>query len=376
MNNHSCAGLYIHVPFCIRKCPYCDFYSIAADEGVYDMYTESVVAALGHYAGAYPDFRADTLYFGGGTPLLLGAKRLGRMIAEAARLFGLSGAEITAEGNPGTAREADFADLRACGVNRLSLGLQSANDRELLALGRLHTATMAAESVAAARRAGIENVSLDLMLGVPYQTRESLRRSVRFAAGCGITHLSAYMLKIEEGTPLASSPLRALCAGDDEMAELYLAAAEEAENAGLPQYEISNFARPGRECRHNLKYWRDEEYLGIGPAAHSYMEGRRFFFGRDLAAFMKGDCAALEQEEGPGGGWEEEAMLRLRLSEGLDTRALAEKYPEAPVPGLLLRAAPLEKAGLLAVKDGVVALTVRGFLLSNSVTAELLYGGA
>lgn len=373
MNNLPSVGLYIHVPFCIMKCPYCDFYSVAAGEDIYELYTGAVIRALERYAEIYPR-RADTLYFGGGTPLLLGAKRLCRITEAAARLFGLDGAEVTAEGNPGSARETDLAALRQGGLNRLSFGLQSADGRELLALGRRHTATMAAETVSAARRAGFDNVSLDLMLGTPYQTEESLRKSVRFAAGCGITHLSAYMLKVEEGTPLFTSPLRKLCAGDDALADLYDAACDEAERAGLSQYEISNFALPGRECLHNLKYWRDEEYLGLGPAAHSFMDGRRFYFERELSAFLSGDAPALEVYEGAGGGWEEEAMLRLRLREGLSLDALAQKYPSAPTDDMLRRAKPLEHAGLLSTAGGVLALTRQGFLLSNTVTGEILYG--
>lgn len=371
MNIFSPAGLYIHIPFCISKCRYCDFYSLTDKAELVPEYTNRVISALEHYNERYAR-RYNSLYFGGGTPLLLGEEHLAKIIESESPLLE-EDCEITAEGNPAAAGSFDFLRLKKAGVNRLSLGLQSSDQRELSALGRIHTAEEAAETVRLAQSAGIENISLDLMIGIPYQTEKSLLKSAGFCAALGVKHISAYMLKIEEGTPLASSPLRKECPDDEKTAGLYLALCGELERLGYKQYEISNFALPGCESRHNLKYWRGGEYLGIGPAAHSFMENRRFYFDRDISAFLKKPFELLEREEGSGGGWEEYAMLRLRLCEGLDTAELSARFSSADSAGILRRARLYEPAGLLKIKGSKIAFTPKGFLLSNMLTAEILY---
>lgn len=364
-------GLYIHIPFCRSKCRYCDFYSFPAPQTDGIAYADRLWEALSWYREKATR-RYNSLYFGGGTPLCLGEEQLEKLLL-AAREDLSDDAEVTIEGNPAVAGSIDFPRLRKAGANRLSFGLQSADERELSALGRLHTAKDAADTVKAAREAGFTNLSLDLMIGIPYQTKESLKNSIQFAASLGVEHLSAYLLKIEENTPLAKSDLRFLCADDEKAAELYLFACEELEKEGFSQYEISNFARPGFESRHNLKYWRQEEYLGLGPSAHSFLDGRRFYFDRDLKGFMEKPFSELEKEEGPGGGWEEFAMLRLRLCEGLDTAELSRRFPEAPSAKILERARLYEKPGLTKVENAVIRLTREGFLLSSPLTAEILY---
>lgn len=315
----------------------------------------------------------NSLYFGGGTPLLLGEKHLCD-IMEAASPYLTADAEITAEGNPGAAERVDFSALRKSGINRLSFGLQSADDRELSALGRIHTAAEAAETVEKARKAGFENISLDLMLGIPYQTEESLLKSADFCASLGAKHISCYMLKIEEETPLAKSELRFLCADDEKSSEFYLSACEKLESLGYEQYEISNFAKDGMRSFHNLRYWLDDEYIGIGPSAHSFMEGRRFYTERNIADFFEKPFEENEREESPGGGWEEYAMLRLRLADGLDLAEFSGKFPDAPKPSEILEKARLfEKPGLLKIDEGKIRFTPKGFLLSNALTAEILY---
>ena len=218
------------------------------------------------------------MYFGGGTPILLGARRIERIVSTARRHFGLQNAEITLEANPASTLEETLRDLFAAGVNRLSFGMQSADEEELRILGRRHTAKEAALAVAHAQAAGFSNISLDLMLGIPQQTAQSVERSIGFCAETGITHISAYLLKIEEGTPFDRNGVAARCPDPDEQAERYLQAVEALARHGFCQYEISNFAKPGFHSRHNCKYWLGAEYLGLGPAAHSLMEGRRFFF--------------------------------------------------------------------------------------------------
>ncbi len=371
MNKNAPAGLYIHVPFCIQKCRYCDFYSFPKGEEYFEKYKNRVIEAIDFYQKKYARCY-NSLYFGGGTPLLLGEKRLFE-IMEAARPFLTPDAEVTAEGNPGAAERVDFSVLRSAGINRLSFGLQSSSDNELSALGRIHTAKEAEETVKAAQKAGFDNISLDLMLGIPYQTKESLLKSIAFCDCLGVSHISSYILKIEEGTPLSKSDLRFLCANEDEVSDLYLLACEELSRRGFSQYEISNFAKEGKRSFHNLRYWLDGEYVGIGPSAHSFMEGRRFYTDRNIKSFLTVPFEENEREESSGGGWEEFAMLRLRLSDGLDTEELSKKFPEAPANEILERAKPFENPGLLKINGKNIAFTPKGFLLSNALTAEILY---
>ncbi len=386
MNFSAPMELYIHVPFCVKKCSYCDFYSFSAAEDIFQNYTNRICGAVEHYLRKAPRPVAS-VYFGGGTPTLLGARRLARILetARACAPF-LPEAEITAETNPGI--EADFAELRQAGFNRLSVGLQSAEQNELTALGRIHTAADAEETFRRAREAGFNNLSLDIMLGIPDQTEESLLRTLAFCGRLSPEHVSAYLLKIEEGTPLASSPLRERCADPDTAAALYETAAEKLAELGYRRYEISNFARPGFESKHNLGYWLGTDYLGLGPSAHSLMEGRRFYFERSYRDFMEKDFPEAEIEEDAGGGpaggdpsagipvggWEEFAMLRLRLERGLSLAELSERFPEAPAGEIAKRAEPLAAHGLCICESDIVRLTTKGFLLSNPVTAELLYG--
>lgn len=386
MDASSPMELYIHIPFCVKKCKYCDFYSFPAGEEIFQNYTSRICAAVEHYLRG-TGRPVASVYFGGGTPTLLGAERLIRILetAKTCAPF-LPDAEITAETNPGVGigldmpdTGADFAALRRAGFNRLSVGLQSAEQNELAALGRIHTPGDAEETFRRAREAGFDNISMDIMLGIPYQTEESLGRTLDFCKRLSPEHVSAYLLKIEEGTPLASSPLRDCCAGPDAAAALYEAAAERLSALGYRRYEISNFARPGFESKHNLGYWLGTDYLGLGPSAHSLMEGRRFYFGRSYQDFMEKEFSGAELEEDsegvPVGGWEEFAMLRLRLERGLSLAELSERFPDPPLAAEIgRRAALLAAHGLCIYEEGIVRLTTKGFLLSNPVTAELLYG--
>ena len=371
MNKKSPAGLYIHVPFCAQKCRYCDFYSFPKGDEYFGIYKNRVIEAIEFYSKRYARCY-NSLYFGGGTPLLLGEKHLCD-IMDAVRPYLTKDAEVTAEGNPGIAERVDFSVLKAAGINRLSFGLQSANEKELSALGRIHSPKEAAETVKNAQKAGFDNISLDLMLGIPYQTKENLLESINFCASLGVQHISSYMLKIEEGTPLSKSDLRFLCADEEEVSDFYLFACEELEKRGFEQYEISNFAKGGKRAFHNTRYWLDDEYIGIGPSAHSFMEGRRFYFDRSIKNFLEKPFLENEVEESSGGGWEEFAMLRLRLSDGLDVFELAEKFPEVNAEEILENAKPFEKPGLLKISGSRITFTAKGFLISNALTAEIIY---
>lgn len=361
-------GLYLHIPFCDGKCPYCDFYSVC-DRSDADAYTLALCSEMERAADGRKT--ADTLYLGGGTPPLLGGDNLVRLIETARNCFSFAG-EATLEANPGSVDFKLLEQLRKAGYSRISFGMQSAVPQELAALGRRHTPQQAKQAVFLAKAAGFTNISADLMLGIPYQTRESLRQSLDFIAELEFSHLSAYLLKIEEGTPFAESKISVLCPEEDVVCDLYLDTVQALKEQGLAQYEISNFAKPGMECRHNLKYWRCEEYLGFGPAAHGYHAGRRYGHSRDLTSYLSAPESTVFQTEETPGSFAEYAMLRLRLTEGITLADVKERFGIDPET-LRKRALPLEKHGLLTVRDGRIALTPRGFLVSNEIIARLVF---
>lgn len=364
------AGIYVHVPFCVSKCPYCDFYSFAdADDALKDAYVQAVIKCMQTYAGT----PADTLYFGGGTPALLGGERLYRLIDAVRTCFSLSAdAEITLEANPADNLRETLAAFAAAGGNRLSLGMQSSSPAILQRLGRRHTPQDVSRTVADARAAGIDNLSLDIMLAVPSQTVEQVQADVRFCADVGVSHVSAYLLKIEAGTPFAATTNTPDLPSDDVAADMYLAAADGLETAGYMQYEISNFARAGKQSRHNLKYWNGEEYLGLGPAAHSYFDGKRFAYARDVRAFMDGAPPLSEQNSDIAvGGETEYAMLRLRLTEGLRADRFFARF-QKPLPQAWIAAAKRLPARLVQADENGITFTKEGFLVSNILLSRIL----
>lgn len=360
-------GLYLHIPFCRSKCPYCDFFSKRADEAEYDSYTDLLCERIGLYAKRLGR-RADTVYFGGGTPGLLGSERLCRLLFCAKESFDVcAGAEVTLEVNP-ERKNIDFDALRRGGFNRVSIGLQSANDNELRLLGRLHSAKNASDCIRQAQNAGFDNISLDLMIATPAQTMDSLKRSIDFCASHGAAHVSAYLLKIEPGTAYYRKKESLVLPDDDEQAEMYLYAVSLLKEYGYFQYEISNFARAGAESRHNLKYWHDEEYLGLGPAAHSFIDGRRRYFDRSFESFA--DDRSID--DGEGGSIEEYIMLGLRLSEGVSFMRFTERFGCSVPEEYLSNAWKFIKAGYTEVTDEYMRLTQKGFLLSNALIGEIL----
>ncbi|MCU7651576.1 radical SAM family heme chaperone HemW [Acutalibacter sp. LFL-21] len=363
-------GFYIHVPFCHGKCPYCDFYSRPDSAGGMDAYVSAVIAALAPWRERLAGRELATVYFGGGTPSLLGAQRLGTILQAVRQGFSLaSGAEVTLEANPTHVDRAFFQEARRAGFNRLSMGLQSANGEELRFLGRAHSPQQAALAVENARAGGFENISLDLMLGLPGGSREKLGRSIAFAASLEVEHISSYILKVEPGTPFAARGVQV--PDEDDTAEQYLFAVEELARRGYGQYEISNFARPGKESRHNLLYWRGEEYLGFGPGAHSFFGGRRFYYPRDLEGFLQGNSPV---EDGTGGDFGEFAMLNLRLTRGLRRGDCLARFG---AEGGALFDEALENARhcppqLLRADGEAISFTPEGFLVSNALLVKLL----
>ncbi len=358
-------GLYIHIPFCKGKCPYCDFYSITPTDSIIDSYTNAVCRKL-----QSEKYTFDTVYFGGGTPSLLGAENICKIIRCADTV---SDCEITLECNPsdtgGKTSFFDFKSVAEAGINRISMGLQSASDSERRFLGRRAGADDAKRAVERAQSAGIKNISLDFMLGIEGQSCESIAHSIDFCHRLGATHLSMYMLKLEKGTPLYSRKSELHLPNDDKTADMYLFAVSQAEKNGYFQYEISNFSEKGFESKHNLKYWRCEEYLGIGAAAHSFIGGKRFFYERSAQGFIDGN---MPVEDGSGGDEEEYVMLALRLTEGLNEKYFFEKYSRALPEAFRKKADFFQSHGLMRNSGGCFSLTVQGFLLSNQIIFELI----
>lgn len=368
------AGLYLHIPFCQKRCDYCDFYTMAGRGDLFAPYTAALLHAL-DTAPLPRGSQVDTVYFGGGTPTMLGADRLCTVLEGIRQRYDLTpDAEITLEANPIAITPKMAATLRQGGFNRISMGLQSASPAQLRDLGRTHTAEKAAEAVQIVRAAGFRNLSLDLMLGLPHQTVEEVLGSIRFAAELGAVHLSAYMLQLEEGTPYAARYTESDI-DEETQRQIYLTAIAELERLGFHQYEISNFARPGFESRHNLRYWRCEEYLGVGPAAASCLGGRRFVFPRDIDAFLRAENPwSLCEDEGEAGSPEERVAMALRLREGLDCTALEAACPGYDAGAMLQRASRPELRELCTVTGRTITLTPEGFLVEGSLIPFLLWG--
>ncbi len=361
-------GLYFHIPFCDGKCNYCNFFSKQSTEAEMDLYTEHLDRAIRSW-GERLDRTVDTVYFGGGTPSLLGHSRLIRILNAVKESFVLSNdTEITLEVNPSSTNFLDFAALRNAGFNRLSVGLQSANENELKILERRHSLEDTDNTITAARRSGFENISLDVILAIPGQTIESLHNTLDYCADRHVDHISAYILKIEPETRFYQERDKLPFFEDDAQAAIYEEAVRCLDKLGYRQYEISNFSKEGFQSRHNLIYWHDEEYLGLGPSAHSFIDGKRFYYDNSFDAFYSG--AVLN--EGAGGDKEEYIMLALRLTEGLHYARYEERFKE-PVSDRMIQAAQiLSEKGFVKMSADSFSLTVNGFLVSNSVIGYLL----
>ncbi len=362
-------GLYIHVPFCISKCAYCDFYSVPQNEETYETYKAVLLNQLTE-AKARLSVYADTLYFGGGTPTLLGGKRISEVVTVAKENFGLKDAEITVEANPSEHLYEDFKQMATAGVNRISIGMQSCIDKELKALSRRHTAEDVKRTVSDAKKAGITNISVDVMLGIPHQTLDTLKQSLNFCLTLGVTHVSCYMLKIEPDTPFGKADINSLCLPDDDtVADMYLFMSDYLQSNGFEHYEISNFAKQGFRAKHNMKYWQQKEYLGLGPAAHSYVLGKRFYFERDLNKYLTNPKPIYDSI---GGTSDEYVMLRLRLKDGIVFKEYEEKFGHTFSQKALDKIKQYEKVGLIKTFDGGFCLTKQGFLVSNIIISEIL----
>ncbi len=345
--------IYIHIPFCLRKCLYCDFYSIT-DSSLYDAYTDAVIEEIKEHKGK----NVETVYVGGGTPTSIG-DGLKRIIKAVTDNFHLSdNYEFTVETNPGTSDAFLIGEIAQMGVNRISLGAQSFIDSELKTLGRIHSSKEIFESVKAIRNAGINNLSVDLMFGIPNQTMETLKKSLECILSLNPEHISAYSLILEEGTPFYNMDL--FFPSEDTEREMYYLINETLEKNGFFRYEISNYAKKGMESKHNIRYWKDYEYIGIGAGAHSYNSGKRYNNVCDVEKYIKGterkeNITVISQKERN----LELFMLGLRLKKGIKYNG---EYPH--------KVNSLIKKGLLELCGNYLRLTPRGTDLANLVFME------
>lgn len=359
-------GVYIHIPFCLSKCPYCDFYSMRGSEEKKDLYLDALTKEILSRDNIF----ADTIYLGGGTPSVFGSGRLSRLIENAKKQFHFSEGEITVEINPSSCDEMLIKALSECGVNRISMGLQSAVDEERKMLGRHSETEKVKESVNLCKKYGIENISLDVMLGVPGQTMESLRKTLDFVINSEVKHISAYILKIEENTLFFRRRDSLSLPDEDTVCDMYEFTCRYLEENGFSQYEISNFSKKGYESKHNLKYWNSEEYLGLGPAAHSYLNGKRFYHTRNFEEYLEKPAEYIP--DGDGGSFEEFAMLKLRLTEGVTKKEIAEKFCEKKFDELLKKSDRFIKMKLMNSDGEFLSFTKQGFLLSNTILSEII----
>jgi oxygen-independent coproporphyrinogen-3 oxidase len=380
-------GVYISVPFCRTKCSYCNFASDVFSRAVFERYVDRVCADVENAAliaaemGGRIERAVDSIYVGGGTPTVLEAAQLARILGAVRRQFDVEpSAEVTVECAPGTLTSAVLESLLGCGMNRVSLGVQSFVDQEAAAVGRLHKRSTVLDDVARLRAAGIPNINIDLIAGLPHQTAESWEFSLTETIATGTPHVSVYMLEVDEDSRLG----RELLAGgtryhahfvpdEETMADFYLAACERLESAGISQYEISNFARQSFQSRHNLKYWTRQPYFGFGVDAHSMLLAAT----PDVAAVRFAPADSLEQYMSGAGfqrtavshraALEESLFLGLRLTRGVSVRELVASFGEDGVEAASAAIAEFIESGLMQQRGDFVYLTARGRLLSNEV---------
>jgi len=370
-------GIYIHIPFCASKCAYCNFYSLAGCEHLIPKYHEAILRHIKESAPQLGGYLTDTVYFGGGTPSYFGADRIIE-IFEALKKYGnvLMDSEVTVEANPDSISYSDMVLMRKAGINRLSIGVQSANDGILKSLGRRHTFAEAEKTVADAKKAGFDNISIDLIFGLPSQSKEDWADTLSRAIALKPSHFSCYGLKIEKNTPLYMFKDSPFIPDDDAQADMYLFAVDTLSRAGYYQYEISNFAQKDKQSRHNLKYWQAHEYMGFGAAAHSYIGSQRYSYISNIekytANILSGD-SVVEQNEYIS-RYEcsmEYLMLGLRTTHGISEEEYRAIYPcSFDLTNELLKL--YQKQGWALENEGRWFFTPKGFLVSNTLISNIL----
>lgn len=365
-------GIYIHIPFCVQKCKYCDFVSFSGKDALFHDYADAVIEEMDEYAGV----KADTVFIGGGTPTALSAKELCRIIDACFKKFNIvSEYEFSVEANPGTIDNDKINRLLDSGVNRVSVGVQSFNDEELLKIGRIHNAKTAYNTICQLSQAGFSNINLDLMTALPNQTLQSLSKTLDTAVSLPVTHISAYSLIIEDGTPLENeySKGNIVLPDEDEDREMYAYTVKMFADNGFHQYEISNFAKTGYECRHNKKYWQCEEYIGLGLAAHSYLDGKRFYNISNLDEYISGkkhseDITVLTERDKIG----EFMIMGLRMNEGISEAEFLLRFGKSADALFKPQLDKFTDSGFISRENGRIFLTDKGRNVSNSILCEFL----
>jgi len=369
-------GIYVHIPFCKRKCDYCDFYSLSGcSQKFMDEYIKALVKQLDDYTLGGSKYTVDTIYIGGGTPSFFGGKRIKTLLSEIEKRFALTkNVEVTVEVNPESADKGLFKTLKKAGVNRISMGVQSSNDEDLSRLGRLHNFEGAKTAVELCSKYCTDNISLDLMYGLEGQSVDGFKKAILDIVALKPKHISCYALSVEGGTPLAVR--NPVLPDDDTVADMYFAAVETLENAGYLQYEISNFSLPGYRSRHNSRYWDLSPYIGIGAAAHSFFGDKRFSVIKDAEEYIKrletgesvideADEVAIKNRIG------EYVMLKLRTSDGIDEGEFSRRFKTDFEP-YAEKLRSFEKDGFTETGGGIYKLTPKGFFVSNTIISEVL----
>lgn len=375
MSGRRPLGLYLHIPFCASKCVYCDFASYPHRETAWEPYLCALCGEMASWRERMEGHEVISVFLGGGTPSLLSEAQIARLLQSAASQFRISpDAEITMEANPGTLTLPKLRACRAAGVNRLSFGVQAMDDRLLRRLGRIHTVREAVDAVEMARAAGFDNVSLDLMYALPGQSRADWRSTLRDAVALEPEHISAYSLIVEEGTPLARQVARgeAELPDEDAAVDMHREAVHFLSEAGYERYEISNYARPGRACRHNIIYWERGEYLGLGCAAHSLVGETRFENPRDLDRYLAGERQLNVEHIDRQEAMEETLMLATRMCRGMNLADYRRQFGEDFLRMRMRTLERLRKMGLVEWSADSLWLTERGLELQNAVVVELL----
>lgn len=382
-------GIYIHIPFCLSKCAYCDFNSAPpSSDDIIPKYIDALIHHFESYADAARDYEVDSVFIGGGTPTSIPPSELFRLIKAVKKNFGLinprasSRVEFSVEANPATVQYSTLRRMRRMGVNRLSIGLQSANEDELKMLSRIHTRRDFLDSYKMAREAKFTNINVDLMFGIPCQTANSLSRTIRYVTSKHPEHISLYDLKIEPGTAFYRDydKIAPYLPGEDNEADMYRMAIDQLRDAGYLQYEISNFARPGHMCVHNLKYWNCDEYLGFGVSAHSYFNGNRFSFTPDLGRYIQGvtepeskiritdECEEITERERMG----EYVMLRLRLVAGIREEDFITRFGRSFGSIYGKKCRKYIEGGYMIKDSDSYSLTPEGMFVSNYILSDIL----
>ena len=368
-------SLYIHIPFCVRKCLYCDFPSFSGMDGMFEDYVRRLCREMGEAAPSFQGIGVKSVFFGGGTPSILPPALMGRIMDKIMSAYDVnSDAEISMEANPGTLDAAKLREYKSMYFNRLSMGLQAWQDRLLERLGRIHSVGEFEDNFLQARDAGFKNINVDLMFSLPGQTMDDWQETLEKVIRLDPEHISAYSLIIEEGTPFFDMYEKGQITETDENTDrrMYYLAKEMLSDKGFRQYEISNFAKEGFECRHNITYWRTEEYRGFGLGAHSYVNGTRFHNSADMKEYMAGGGRLDMEKLTPEEMQEEFMFMGLRMNEGISREEFLKRFKTDITSVYGQEIVELISEGLLTENNGRISLTDRGIDVSNQVFEKFI----